>query len=173
MDEGRSLQISDPDQRDGKRAALDPAAKYSLNLNALRKWSKERLQLERLPDGDIRASFHYDGTTCSNMGRPLSFDYHIRLAPPGEHYRILELSCVPSAGDTGYQSMCEYLRDEPSLMGKIESEKPLLGRPLEEVLHWQRVSSPAGCYCEPEMRLHKWGLVFEVLHFALAQKERA
>jgi hypothetical protein len=172
MDEGRSLQSPDRAQRDEKQAALDPAAKYSLNLAALRKWSKERLRLERLPDAGIKASFHYDGTTCSNMGRPLSFDYHVRLGPPADHYRILELSCAPSAADTGYQSMCEYLRDAPSLMGKIESEKPLLGRALEEVLHWQRVSSPAGCYCEPEMRLHKWGLVFEVLHFALAQRER-
>jgi hypothetical protein len=150
-----------------------PEAKYSLNLGALRKWSKERLRLERSPDANIKASFRYDGTTCSNMGRPLAFDYVVHLAPQADQYRILELSCVPSAGDVGYQSMCEYLRDVSSLMGKIESEKPLLGRPLEEVLHWQRVSSPSGCYCEPEMRMHKWGLVLEVLHFALTRLETA
>jgi hypothetical protein len=154
-----------------QRSGPESEVKYSLNLGALRKWSKERLRLECLPDASILASFHYDGTTCSNMGRPLAFDYHVRLAPPGEKYRILEMSCVPSTGDIGYQSMCEYLRDAPSLMGKIESEKPLLGRPLVEVLHWQRVSSPSGCYCEEAMRLHKWGLVFEVLHFALNRAE--
>lgn len=149
----------------------EPAVKYSLNLGALRKWSKERLRLERMPDASLQASFRYDGTTCSNMGRPLAFDYQVRLAPQAEHYRILEMSCAPSAGDVGHQSMCEYLRDASSLMGKIEGEKPLLGCPLQEVLSWQRVSSPSGCYCEPEMRMHKWGLVFEVVHFALARLE--
>jgi hypothetical protein len=69
--------------------------------------------------------------------------------------------------------MCEYLRDGSALTGKIESEKPLLGQPLQEVLQWQRVSSPSGCYCELEMRMHKWGLVFEVLHFALNRMEAA
>jgi hypothetical protein len=154
-----------------ERPQVEPELKYSLNLGALRKWSKERLRLERLSDGSTKASFRYDGTTCSNMGRPLAFDYQVRLAPVAEQYRILELSCVPSAGDVGYQSMCEYLRDGPALMGKIESEKPLLGHPLQEALHWQRVSSPSGCYCEQEMRMHKWGLVFEVTHFALARFE--
>jgi hypothetical protein len=156
-----------------EKPEFEPEAKYSLNLGALRKWSKERLRLERLPDASIKASFRYDGTTCSNMGRPLAFDYQVHLAPKAEHYRILELSCSPSAGDVGYQSMCEYLRDGSALTGKIESEKPLLGQPLQEVLQWQRVSSPSGCYCELEMRMHKWGLVFEVLHFALNRMEAA
>ena len=26
----------------------------------------------------------------------------------------------------------------------------------------------AGCYCEPASRKHKWGLVLETIHFALA-----
>ena len=173
MEEVRPPHRSDNEscQSPREKPELEPAAKYSLNHGALRKWSKERLRLERLPDGSIKASFRYDGTTCSNMGRPLAYDYQVHLASPAEQYRILELSCAPSAGDVGYQSMCEYLRDASALMGKIESEKPLLGQPLQEVLSWERVSSPSGCYCEPEMRMHKWGLVFEVLHFALNRLE--
>ncbi len=147
-----------------------PRARYSLNLRALDKWSKERLRLERLQDGSIKASFHYDGATCSNMGRPLAFDYVVRLGPPEDRFRILELSCSPSPGDTGHQSMCEFLRDSESLMKKLATEKPLLGQPLDEVLAWKRVSSPSGCYCEPEMRMHKWGLVLEVIHFGLLDK---
>jgi hypothetical protein len=38
-------------------------------------------------------------------------------------------------------------------------------------------SASAGCYCEPESRLHKWGLVLETIHYALARtgntKERS
>jgi hypothetical protein len=29
--------------------------------------------------------------------------------------------------------------------------------------------SPAGCYCEPDSRQHKWGLVLETIHYALAR----
>ena len=165
---GRASACEEPGLASLSPPRLEQAVKYSVNTKALRKWSKERLRLERLPDSSIRAWFRYDGTTCSNMGRPLAFDYCVRLAPPGERYRIVELACAPSAGDPGYQSMCEYLRDGASLMSKLESERPLLGRPLEEVLHWQRAASPSGCYCQSEMRMHKWGLVFEVLHYALA-----
>jgi len=173
MEEVRPPHRADNEASQGLREKpeVQLATKYSLNLGALRKWSKERLRLERFPDASIKASFRYDGTTCSNMGRPLAFDYQVRLASQADQYLILELSCAPSADDVGFQSMCEYLRDGPALMSKIETEKPLLGRPLQEVLHWPRVSSPSGCYCEPEMRMHKWGLVLEVLHYALARFE--
>jgi len=30
-----------------------------------------------------------------------------------------------------------------------------------------RPASPAGCYCEPASRQHKWGLVLETIHYAL------
>ena len=57
-------------------------------------------------------------------------------------------------------------------MENIAGEKPLLGRPLNEVLGWERRSSPSGCYCDLDRRLHKWGLVLEVLHYALVQQEK-
>jgi hypothetical protein len=31
------------------------------------------------------------------------------------------------------------------------------------------VPSSAGCYCEPNSRTYKWGLVLETIHFALAR----
>jgi hypothetical protein len=148
-------------------SVLNAEAIYSINTRALQKWSNERLRIERSPAGSIKASFRYDGTTCSNMGRPLAFDYHVSLSSPEDRYRIVELSCGPSPGDIGYKSMCEYLSDPETLMTRIALEKPLLGLPLDEVLRWQRNSNPAGCYCDAEKRMHKWGLVFEVLHFAL------
>ena len=56
-------------------------------------------------------------------------------------------------------------------MSAIDSEKPLLGRPLNAVLEWRREPNGAGCYCEPQSRNHKWGLVLETIHYALVQKE--
>jgi hypothetical protein len=37
---------------------------------------------------------------------------------------------------------------------------------------WKRQFSPAGCYCDSFSREHKWGLVLEVIHYALAQYEK-
>ncbi|MFO1514434.1 MAG: hypothetical protein U1F83_16260 [Verrucomicrobiota bacterium] len=147
-------------------------AKYSINARALRKWSQERLVLKTLPDGSVEAQFRYDGTTCSNMGQPLQFHYHIKLSPPADGYRITEANCTPAPGDTGHTQQCEYLNDAIALMGSIANEKPLLGRSLNDVLTWERATNPSGCYCDLERRLHKWGLVFEVIHHTLVQHEK-
>ncbi len=60
---------------------LDPQARYSVNHKALRRWANERLSIERRHDGSIGALFRYDGTTCTNLGRPLEFHYHLTLGP--------------------------------------------------------------------------------------------
>jgi hypothetical protein len=96
----------------------------------------------------------------------------VKLASPAEQYRIIEAACAPVPGDTGHQSMCEYLNNAELLMDNIAAEKPLLGRPLNEVLSWKREFSPSGCYCDLDKRLHKWGLVLEVIHYALVQLEK-
>ena len=153
-------------------SGLDHQARYSVNLRALRKWSEERLLLKILHDTSIEARFRYEGTTCSNLGRPLEFDYHVKLSAPEEGYRIIEALCVPAPGDTGHTSQCEYLSNAAGLMRSIAEEKPLLGHPLNAILTWSRANSPSGCYCDAERRAHKWGLVLEVIHYALAQREK-
>jgi hypothetical protein len=65
--------------------------------------------------------------------------------------------------------MCSYLSDAEGLMSAIASERPLLGRPLDDVLAWPRQSRSSGCYCDADSRLHKWGLALEAIHFALAR----
>jgi hypothetical protein len=57
-------------------------------------------------------------------------------------------------------------------MVAIEREKPLRGHKLNDVLAWSRPLDGAGCYCEPNSRKHKWGLVLETIHYALMQRER-
>ena len=159
----------DVDDRN-KAFVLKMDAQYTINPRALEKWSKERLQLEFLSDGAVEAIFHYEGTTCSNMGRALAFDYRVKLAPPDEHFKILEMDCAPAPGDTGHQFQCGYLNAAEALTHSIASEKPLLGKPLNEVLTWKRSYDPSGCYCDVTRREHKWGLVLEVIHFALARR---
>jgi hypothetical protein len=154
-------------------AVLDRDAQYSVNRKALARWARERLSITERADGSLDAIFRYDGTTCTNMGLPLAFDYHVQLGPRAEGYPIREQRCAPAANDTGHQAMCEYQREPERLMTAIESEKPLRGEPLDAVISWQRLPSAAGCFCEAPSRLHKWGLVLETIHYALAQKELA
>jgi hypothetical protein len=114
--------------------------------------------------------FHYEGTTCTNMGRPLQFHYHVTLGSREEGYPILEQSCGPAPDDSGHTSMCRYISDREQLMASITLERPLQGQPLDDVIGWSRPNSPAGCYCEPESRQHKWGLVLETIHYALVRR---
>ncbi len=152
--------------------ALSVNAAYSVNERALRKWSLDRLQLRVRDDQSIEARFRYDGTTCSNLGQPIKYDYLVRLTSAREHYCITEAQCGPAPDDKGHQQMCEYLQNPEGLTHAIRTEKPLLGRPLDDVLAWKRPYSPAGCYCDADSRNHKWGLVLEVIHYALVQHEK-
>ncbi|MFP5230444.1 MAG: hypothetical protein ACLGXA_22740 [Acidobacteriota bacterium] len=152
-------------------AGLDRDAAYSVNRKALQRWAQERLTMREREDGSLDATFRYEGTTCTNMGRPLTFEYSIRLGARDEGYPIREQRCAPAEGDTGHTHMCQYIADPEGTMGAIERENPLGGEPLSAVLSWRRESSGAGCYCQAASRNHKWGLVLETIHYALAQKE--
>ena len=149
-------------------APLTRDARYSLNVKALRKWAGERVFISRSEDGSVEARFRFDGTTCSNLGRPLSFDYVVGLGPPRDGYTIRNAECRPAPGDTGHASMCAYLSDAGTLMEAVRAERPLLGRPLDDVLAWAPPASPCGCLCEAASRTHKWVLALESIHYTLA-----
>ncbi len=155
-----------------RAAALDPDARYSTSRKALERWAAERLTMQTDADGSLDVLFRYDGTTCTNMGRALTFEYHVTLGPRAEGYPIREQHCVPAAGDMGHRHMCQYQADAAGLMAAIDREKPLHGEPLNAVLEWRMDPCAAGCLCDAAARNRKWGLVLETIHFALAQKER-
>jgi hypothetical protein len=154
-------------------AALDRNAEYIVNRRALQRWSDERLSMHANQDGSLDVLFRYDGTTCTNMGRPLAFHYHVKLGPRSDGYPVLEQRCVPAPGDTGHKAMCQFVEDPARLMSAIDHEKPLSGERLDAVLSWHREPNAAGCYCDSASRNHKWGLVLETIHYALVQQELA
>jgi hypothetical protein len=148
-------------------------SRYTVGVRALRKWATERVRVVRRNDGTVDASFRFDGTTCSNSGWPLAFEYSVSLSPPAKGYVILKADCHPAPGDEGHLQMCAYLNDPEGLMAAIAAEKPLLGRPLNDVLAWSRAQGPSsGCYCSVESRTHKWGLALEAIHFTLTRDVR-
>jgi hypothetical protein len=154
-----------------RRAPLQPPVSYAVNAKALRKWAQERLELRHCDDGTIDALFRYEGTTCTNMGRPIAFQYRVKLGPREAGYPIREQECAPDPSDSGHRYMCRYSEDREALMAAIAREKPLLGRPLDEVLTWVRPAGGAGCYCDAADREHKWGLALETIHYALRQRD--
>jgi hypothetical protein len=161
------------EQIETRAPAIDRNAKYQTNKRALARWMRERLTLRMEPDGGVDAVFRYDGTTCTNMGRPLTFLYRVKLGPRADEYPIREQECVPAAGDDGYTYMCRFVDGADALMASIEREKPLKGERLDAVIGWKRTADGAGCYCEASSREHKWGIVFETIHYALVQRELA
>jgi len=152
---------------------LDQDAEYSVNRKALKRWADERLTLHIDEDGSLDAMFRYEGTTCTNMGRPLAFNYNVKLGSRADGYPILDQRCAPAASDSGHTHMCQYIENSAGLMSAIDRERPLHGERLNSVLSWQRKISAAGCYCDASSRDHKWGLVLETIHYALVQKELA
>lgn len=153
-------------------APLDLAGSYGVNAKALARWSRDRLSIVDRPDGGVEAQFRYDGTTCTNMGRPLAFDYSVQLGAREDGYPIESERCEPAPGDDGYRSMCCYLDNGDRLLDEIADEQPLVGARLDDVLTWRRPTCASGCYCDADSRQHKWGLVLETIHFALAERER-
>jgi hypothetical protein len=151
----------------GRREPSHP--RYSVNRKALARWAAERLELVAHSDGTIDATFRYDGTTCSNMGQALAFQYEITLGPREDGYPVRHHRSIPVAGDTGHRFMCRYLTHGDGLLQSIAAERPFDGRRLDDVLVWERPQAPAGCYCDIDSRQHKWGLVLETIHYALSQ----
>lgn len=161
-----------PPQSPPAPVRLDHDAQYVVNSKALERWARERLTLSDRDDGSIDALFRYEGTTCSNMGRAINFEYRLLIGPRDEGYPLRALHCAPAPGDQGHTFMCQFMVNAEHLMVAIDHERPLLGRPLNDVLTWERPAIGAGCYCEPASRKHKWGLVFETVHYALVQREK-
>lgn len=162
-----STMLADTSANGTMPSPLTPNATYVTSSHALRKWSQERLRLTPLDNGTLEAEFRFEGTTCSNLGHPLEFLYHVRLGPPDQGYEVEYARCAPSPTDEGHRYMCEYLDKGDSFINDIAEENPLIGKPLDEILRWDRQFHPSGCFCESPSRRHKWGLVFEVIHYAL------
>ena len=67
--------------------------------------------------------------------------------------------------------MCQYWPMRGALDGRHRGREAHAGAAAREVLAWPRRANPAGCYCDPASREHKWGLVLETIHYALARRK--
>lgn len=159
-----------PESQNSKpQTAARRTVAYTVGHRALQKWAGERVRIARHGDGSAEARFRFDGTTCSNSGQPLAFDYVVTLSAPAADATVLRADCRPVTGEEGFKKMCAYLSDADALMAAIAGERPpVVGQPLDTVFAWSRAAAPSGCHCAAEARAHKWGLALEAIHYALA-----
>ncbi|MEC7777466.1 MAG: hypothetical protein VYC32_15360 [Planctomycetota bacterium] len=143
---------------------------YAFSPRALEGWKKKRLELRE--DGEaLQAVFRFDGSTCTNLGLPLRFEYRVGLSRgQGGDYRLDSFACEPHPEDTGHKGMCSYLADAETIMDKIRQPPQLPGSSLGKVLEWSPPSSPAGCLCSESSRDHKWRIVLQTLHYSLLKE---
>ena len=143
---------------------------YAFSSSALEGWEKKRLELSE--DGDaLQAVFRFNGSTCTNLGLPLRFEYRVDLSREETGgYRLEGFSCEPHPEDTGHKGMCSYLADAEAILEKTRQPPALPGRSLGKVLEWTPPSSPAGCLCSQSSRDHKWRIVLQTLHYSLLKE---
>ena len=138
---------------------------YAFPERALRRWSRENLTLVPRGDGGFESVFNFEGSTCGNIAFTLL--YHVAVAPVTAAHRIEAMRCEPAAFDAGHTRMCCWQEDSAAIAATTSRDTALLGQPLDRVLAWRPVRSPAGCLCTEPSRHHKWQAVLETLHFAL------
>ena len=143
---------------------------YAFPEKALRRWSTKQTELEQGGD-QIRARFHFLGSTCSDGGIPLKFVYEVSLVPEGDEHIIRHMCAAPAENHTGYRSMCSYQSSAEEILHLLQAAHPLLGRPLSDALNWNPDRNPAGCICSVENRNHKWLMALQTIHFSLVARQ--
>lgn len=145
---------------------------YAVAESTLARWSSQRLTVSEADDGHLAARFRFEGSTCTNMGLLLAFDYEFRLARDNATYRVLDATCRPAGGDRGHRSMCAYVEGPEQFMSAISEPPPWIGRTLDDLLNWNPETSATACLCTRACRDHKWRLALHTLHYALENDGR-
>lgn len=145
----------------------EPLHTYSYSPRVLKRWIKNYLSLEEQIDGSLKGKFTYKGSTCSNGGVKLDFEYHTDLVLKDGRYHIQETSCFPVKDNFGYKSTCPYPKQGDEILKVIGDDRPFVGEALDETLKWDPEVNPSGCMCTKTRRDHKWKMVFQTLHFAI------
>ena len=158
------------DRQSRAATVLHERPEYGFARKTLKKWARDRLTLIAKPSGSIQAIFRVSGSTCANMGLPLAFEYRVDLKPEtGGSYRLQNCRCAPAENDTNHRSTCLYLSNPEAMIAGMNEKPQLEGGRIEDALHWNPDVSPAGCLCLRSSRDHKWRVVFQTIHFALAE----
>jgi len=158
---------SEPDAPPARRALVRPI-EYPIAVKALAKWMNLYLQCRREPEGLLHYAFRFLGSTCSSGGIPIASTLHA-LVREGERGMVVENGWIEIApDDPGLRAMCEYVACGAALLDSLRQPPEFCGRTLEEILGKPLAINPAGCFCKPPMRNHKWRQMLATIHYALS-----
>lgn len=155
------------DCRSLQSTAAKTHAGYEVNLKALERWASERLTVAAGPNGTWKAQFRFDGSTCMNGGLALAFQYSVLLGSRENGYPIIEATCAPIDGHSGFKHMCSFQQNPNAQLPAIAAPPPVLGWTLDAALGWKPEVLQSGCLCSEADRNHKWRLVLQTLHYRL------
>lgn len=161
--------LQDKSAKPQDRATEGPT--YAYPEKALQRWARDLLTIDYRENGNVLASFAFEGSTCNNGGIPIKMSFSVEINADPNNPRIESMQCDPAEGHRGYQSMCSFIQERAGLMSRINDYKPLLGQLLPAVLTWRPVTNIAGCLCTREHQDHKWLMVLQTIHYALAQNK--
>ena len=118
-------------------------------------------------------SFRYEGTTCTQHGPPAAVPVPRHSSARAQRAtRFASSTARPAAGDDGH-TLHVPVHEQPRALdgGDRAGDDRCSASRSNDVLAWHAAGDArAGCYCEPDSRKHKWGLVLETIHFALARR---
>ncbi len=146
----------------------DVLSEFAFPEKALSRWSRDHLTLSKTADGSVHARFLYHGTTCTNLGVPVTIPFDVDLVRTADKdYIVARASYSFDEELQGFRAMCAYLTDPNSISGSSACP-PLEGQRLSAALDWHPEVTPSGCVCSQTDRDHKWRIVLQTILYALS-----
>lgn len=149
-----------------KPISLDSIS-YDFNEAVLNKWCDKRLKIYRKESGVVHARFEASGSTCENMGWPLSFLFTLILKPADDGYVVDNASVSHNDEKEGYSNMCQYAGEDNEFMESLTALQDFQGKSLGQLIKEYRNNPPAGCLCNEEGRKYFWNIALQTTHYYL------
>jgi hypothetical protein len=147
---------------------------YRIPKATLRKWADQCLTCLRDEEGQRRYRFAFEGSTCTDGGKPYTANMQIALDVSEGRVIVRDALIFFSEEDMpAAAQMCEYQQRGEEFFRQLQQPPAFCGRPLEEILAAPASLNPAGCFCTEPMVNHKWRLALSTVHYALEQEEAA
>jgi hypothetical protein len=145
-----------------------PVPLYAFRPESLARWAREHLEIRELDPLTLECSFRYNGKTCGGLEFP--FELRLKLRPTVRGHQVTGGACtLLGPGRQPSLGVCAFAARGGGFLHELEG-CPWLGRTLDEALAWNPRVTPSGCLCEPADRDHKWRLVLQTVHYALARR---
>ena len=145
---------------------------YDIAPKPLQKWANQRVSFDHSDDGLLDVTFRFDGSTCTNLGKPLAVDFVVSLRAAEGDWQIRAARCAPAVDDDGCAATCAAMASPDSFYERIRDFAPIAGRTLDEALAWSPDIEYSGCLCSEGNLNHKWRNAIQAIHLAVTTRHQ-